>query len=36
MTNVTCRKILDHDQSLFVNKITAKTINETIKVICSF
>lgn len=31
LTNDTCRKILDYDEKIFVEKITAKTINETIK-----
>jgi len=34
MTNTTCKNILDNDPKLFVKKITAKTINETIKDIC--
>ena len=34
--NNTCRKILDYDDKIFVEKITAKTINETIKKIASF
>ncbi|WP_230862107.1 site-specific integrase, partial [Elizabethkingia meningoseptica] len=34
MTNTTCKNILDNDPNLFVKKITAKTINETIKDIC--
>lgn len=36
MTNETCRQILAHDKNLFVEKITAKTINETIKEIANF
>lgn len=36
MTNETCKKILAHDETLFVDKITPKTINETIKEIAAF
>lgn len=36
MTNETCKKILAYDETLFVNKITPKTINETIKEIAAF
>ncbi len=36
MTNETCKKILAHDETLFVDKITPKTINETIKEIAVF
>ncbi|MDO4763533.1 MAG: tyrosine-type recombinase/integrase, partial [Flavobacteriaceae bacterium] len=36
MTNETCKKILAHDEKLFVEKITPKTINETIKEIAVF
>lgn len=36
MTNDTCKKILAHDEKLFVDKITPKTINETIKEIACF
>lgn len=36
MTNETCKKILTHDPELFINKVTAKTINETIKEIAVF
>ncbi|WP_278381025.1 site-specific integrase [Chryseobacterium arthrosphaerae] len=35
-TNITCKKILDNDESLFINPITAKTINETIQDIAKF
>ncbi|WP_260440202.1 site-specific integrase [Elizabethkingia meningoseptica] len=34
MTNTTCKNILEKDPKLFIDKITAKTINETIKDIC--
>lgn len=36
MTNETCKKILTHDPELFINKVTTKTINETIKEIAVF
>ena len=36
MTNETCKKILAYDSTLFVDKITPKTINENIKEICKF
>lgn len=36
LTNETCKKILEHDERLFVDMITAKTINETIKEIATF
>lgn len=36
MTNETCKKILAYDEQLFVEKITAKTLNETIKEIAKF
>lgn len=36
MTNETCKKILAYDETLFVDKITPKTINETIKEIAAF
>lgn len=36
MTNETCKQILAYDESLFVEKITPKTINETIKEIAVF
>ncbi len=36
MTNDTCKKILENDPRLFIDKITAKTVNETIKKIASF
>ncbi|WP_418124206.1 tyrosine-type recombinase/integrase [Chryseobacterium sp. PTM-20240506] len=35
-TNVTCKKILENDESLFINPITAKTINETIQDVAKF
>ena len=35
-TNETCKKILAYDERLFIDKITSKTINETIKIIASF
>lgn len=34
MTNTTCKNILEKDPKLFIDKISAKTINETIKDIC--
>lgn len=36
MSNDTCKKILEHDEFLFVNKVTSKTINLTIKEIAKF
>lgn len=36
MTNDTCKKILAYDEQLFIEKITAKTMNETIKEIAIF
>lgn len=36
MTNDTCKRFLEHDSELFVKKVTAKTINETIKKIATF
>lgn len=35
-TNETCKKILENDSSLFINPITAKTINETIQDVAKF
>ncbi|QWA40741.1 site-specific integrase [Chryseobacterium sp. ZHDP1] len=35
-TNVTCKKILENDENLFINPITAKTINETIQDVAKF
>lgn len=35
LTNETCKKILAYDPTLFQDKITPKTINETIKEICN-
>lgn len=36
LNNLTCKDILEHDPQLFVEKITSKTINETIKKIATF
>lgn len=36
MTNETCKKILAYDDQLFIEKITAQTMNETIKEIAIF
>ena len=36
MNNFTCKKILDYDPNLFVEKTTPKTINLTIKTIATF
>lgn len=35
-TNETCKKILENDENLFIEPVTAKTINETIQDIAKF